>query len=170
MNEKSKYYIEKLQLKPHPEGGYYCETYRSEEKLSPSALPDRYEGERCWSTAIYFLIDGGQKSTFHKLKSDEIWHYYDGSSVRVYLIDEKGKLQVKFLGQNIDEGENFQVVIRSGLWFAAEVIDKDSFSLYGCTVSPGFEFQDFQLGKRSQLTKEFPHLTELIIRFTNPGE
>jgi predicted cupin superfamily sugar epimerase len=162
---KADVYIEKLQLTPHPEGGYFREIYRSDELLK-DGLPDRYKGNRSFSTSIYFLLKGEQKSLLHKLKSDEIWHFYDGSPVKLYTIDSKGKVSQRLLGRNIDEGESMQLVIKRGYWFCAEVSDENSFSLFGCTVAPGFDFSDFELGERKELLKLYPQLAELVKTFT----
>jgi uncharacterized protein len=163
---KADIYIEKLKLIPHPEGGYFREVYRSEELLNPDALPQRYKGSRSFSTSIYFLLKGDQKSLLHKLKSDEIWHFYDGSSVKLYTIDSEGKLLHSLLGRNIDGSESMQLVIKRGYWFCAEVSDENSFSLFGCTVAPGFDFSDFELGERKELIRLYPQYQELIKKFT----
>lgn len=166
MNTKAKYYIEKLQLQPHPEGGYFKEVYRSGEIIEAEHLPIRYRGQRAFSTSIYFMLEGTQKSLFHKLKSDEIWHYYDGSSVKIHLIDIDGNLSEKILGNDLNSDEQFQVIILKGNWFAAEIIDKKSFAFFGCTVSPGFDFNDFDLAESKILIEKFPKHASLIKEFT----
>jgi predicted cupin superfamily sugar epimerase len=164
MNSKAKAYIKKLGLKKHPEGGYYREVYRSVEKILSGHLPKRYKSKRNFSTSIYFLLEGEQYSAFHLLQSDELWHYYDGSDVIVYIINKNGELSKKKLGKT--KGAEFQIVIEKHSWFAAELDDKKSFSLFGCTVSPGFEFEDFRLGDRKTLIKKFPQYISLIERLT----
>jgi len=165
MNEKAKYYIQKLQLKKHPEGGYYREIYRAGEMITIEAPKEKLR--RNYSTSIYFLLEGREVSKFHRLKFDELWHFYDGSSVKIYQIDDEGNLSETIIGSNIGEGENFQAVIRKNRWFAAEVINKKSFALVGCTVAPGFDFSDFELAARSELIKLFPEHLLVINRFTN---
>ena len=165
MNQKAKYYIQKLQLKKHLEGGYYREIYRSGEMISIDAPKKNLR--RNVSTSIYFLLEGLQISKFHRLNSDELWHFYDGSSVKIYVIDEKGKLTEIMLGKKTDNGEVFQTVIKKNNWFAAEVMNKRSFALIGCTVSPGFDFSDFELANRDYLLEKYPKHKELIFRFTN---
>jgi len=165
MHLKAKQYIKQLDLKKHPEGGYFREIYRSGELILPKYLPKRYKSSRNFSTSIYFLLEGKQFSSFHRLQSDELWHFYDGSNVLVYIIDEIGNLSVKRLGKG--KGYQFQLIIEKQNWFAAEVEFKKSFSLFGCTVSPGFEFEDFELGKRKILIKDFPQHRNLIKRLTN---
>jgi len=168
MNQKAKYYIQKLQLEKHPEGGYFREVYRSGEIISIDAPKKNFK--RNVSTSIYFLLEGTQISKFHRLKSDELWHFYDGGSVKVYVIDEKGKLTEIILGKKIKEGEVFQTVIKNNNWFAAEVINKRSFALIGCTVSPGFDFSDFELANRKYLLETFPKHKSIISKFTKPYE
>jgi uncharacterized protein len=164
MHPKAKQYVKQLQLKKHPEGGYFKEVYRSGEIILPIHLPKRYKSPRNLSTSIYFLLEGKQFSAFHLLQSDELWHCYDGSAVLLYLINQKGELSVQKLGRG--EDCDLQITIEKQNWFAAEVEDKKSFSLFGCTVSPGFEFDDFALGKRNELIKKFPHHSDLIKRLT----
>ena len=163
--DNADFYIKKLNLTPHPEGGHFKEVYRSDESLK-AGLPNRYKGERSFSTSIYFLLKGKQKSLLHKLKSDEIWHFYEGSAVKLYAIDAKAKLYTKLLGRNIDAGECMQLVIKRGYWFCAEISDENSFSLFGCTVAPGFDFSDFKLGKREKLIRLYPEHEKLIKKFT----
>lgn len=163
---KTKQWISKLNLKPHPEGGFYSEVYRSDDILLSTAIDDSYAGSRSVSTSIYFLLTENQFSAFHKIKSDELWHFYDGTTIKLYLISEDGKLEIKKLGININENEVPQITIPKNIWFAAEPIDKESCSLVGCTVAPGFEFEDFDLGERKDLLRKFPQHKNLIIRFT----
>lgn len=166
MNKKAEYWINKLNLTKHPEGGHFKEVYRADELINNKFLPERYTGDRNYSTSIYFLLEGEDKSHFHKLKSDEIWHFYEGSSVSVYIIYPDGKLEIKKLGNNFDEREEFQVIIPRGTWFGAEVNDKNSFALFGCTVAPGFDFSDFELADKNKLISDFPQHEELIEKFT----
>jgi len=165
VNSGARKYIKKLHLKRHPEGGYYREIYRSGEIILPEHLPDRYKTSRNFSTSIYFLLDGKQFSAFHLLQSDELWHFYDGSDLLIYIINKDGNLFKKKLGKS--EDAKFQITIEKHSWFAAEVEDKNSFALFGCTVSPGFEFEDFELGKRKLLIKKYPRHKTIIQRFTN---
>ena len=166
MEDKSQFYIEALKLEPHPEGGFFSEIYKSDETINSQCLPARYNGLRSFSTSIYFLLKEDQISYLHKLKSDELWHFYDGCATKLYIIDEKGNLSNIVLGRNLAEGEILQVVIKRNYWFCAEITDKLSFSLVGCTVSPGFEFDDFEIGKRDELLTRFPQHNDLIKKFT----
>lgn len=158
--------IKKLGLLPHPEGGYFFETYRSDEKISQNQLPDRYNGDRTFSTQIYFLLEDEQKSKFHTLMSDEIWNFYLGSPVIIHIISKTGIYERKILGNDLDSNQFPQQIIPKEHWFAAEILDKKSYSLVGCSVSPGFDFSDFTLGEREKLCAVFPEYSELIISFT----
>lgn len=165
MKQSARKLISELGLLAHPEGGYFKEVYRSNEKLKKEILPKRYSGNRCFATSIYFLLAGEDKSHFHKIKSDEIWHFYYGSTIIIHELTRKGKYQKTLIGSNILKGEKPQYVIEKGNWFAAEVKNKNSFSLIGCTVAPGFDFEDFELAKPQQLIKKFPKQKLLIKKF-----
>jgi len=166
MIKSAEYFIKQLKLEPHPEGGHYRRIYESSEFISKENLPKKYGSKRHYSTSIYYLLNKTEVSKFHKLKSDEIWHYYFGSSAMIYIIDESGKLNIKKLGPNIDEGEEFQVIIKSNSWFASELSNKDSFILVGCTVAPGFDFEDFELAEKSDLINNYPDYLDIISKFT----
>jgi len=166
MNDKAGFYISKLQLNPHPEGGYYKEVYRSDEIIEAVHLPVRYKSSRAFSTSIFFLLKNDQVSMFHKLKSDEIWHFYDGCGVKIYVIEKNGIKREVLLGNKLEQGELPQVIINKNSWFGAELLNKSSFCLIGCTVSPGFEFKDFELGEREKLLKLFPQHENIIKKLT----
>ncbi len=157
--------ISKLDLKQHPEGGYYKEIYRSNDIIVP---PERFEGEkRNACTSIYYMLCDDDYSAWHRIKSDEIWHFYSGSALVIYVIDENGSLSSHTLGNlTCDENAVFQVTIKANQWFAAKVIKENSYSLVGCTVSPGFDFKDFQLGDREALIKQFPSHISIIKQLT----
>ncbi|MCF8241730.1 MAG: cupin domain-containing protein [Melioribacteraceae bacterium] len=167
MNEEAKMLIEKLGLKEHPEGGYFNEVYRSNESIAKISLPERYSGSRNFGTSIYFMLTGNQFSSFHKLKSDETWYFHSGSPIIIYIINEDGMLSTINLGLNITGDEVPQYTINKNSWFAAELKDKNSFGLISCAVFPGFDFDDFQLGRQIELIKLFPQHSELIKKFTN---
>lgn len=162
----SKEIIKKLDLQPHPEGGYFKEVYRSEEEIKIEGLPERFQSARCFGTSIYYLLDGEQFSAFHKLQSDETWHFYLGSQIILHLINDEGKYSKVTLGQKVEEDELFQFTIPHGTWFAAEVKDKNSFSLVGCTVYPGFDFDDFQIGNKDELINLYPQQKNIIQKLT----
>ena len=159
-------WIDSLQLQRHPEGGWFRETYRSNEVLSRAALPPRFGGIRAFSTAIYFLLEGENFSAFHRLRSDEVWHFYDGDPLVVHVIAPEGSVARILLGCDLDAGQVLQAVVKAGCWFASHVADWSSFALVGCTVAPGFEFADFEMGKRDELLARYPQHPELIERLT----
>lgn len=160
--KNAKYWIEKLELAPHPEGGYFRETYRSSASISFAALPFGFSSERSISTAIYFLLDKRQCSSFHRIRSDELWHFHEGGSLCLYIIEKDGGLRTLRLGNDIENGDFFQVVVPAGCWFGAELIDKATFCLCGCTVAPGFAFEDFELAKVDELSQQYPRHRDLI--------
>lgn len=148
--------IETYQLLLHPEGGYYSRTYESEELIPANALPERFDAERLISTAIYFLLDGKNFSAFHRIKSDELWHFYAGDGLQIYVIHPGGRGEVLKLGNNLNNDFSFQHVVKAGCWFASKPITENGFSFAGCTVAPGFDFDDFELAEKKELLKEFP--------------
>ena len=157
------YFIEKLKLIKHPEGGWYKEVYRSEEFIDINSLDERFSSERNLSTSIFFLLEKNEFSAFHKIKSDEIWHYHSGSSLKLYMITPEGKLIEKKLGLDIENNEFPQVVVPHGYYFAAKT--ECEFTLCGCTVSPGFDFSDFEMPNSESLTEMFPAQAEIISLF-----
>jgi uncharacterized protein len=159
------YWIKHLSLSQHPEGGYYRETYRSSESVIGSALPARFRGQRNHSTTIYFLLPSDNRSLFHRIKSDEIWYYHAGSSLTIYVLDQRGITQYR-LGANIEKGESLQAIIPANSWFGALVNEKASYTLSSCSVSPGFDFHDFELAERSTLLQNFPNEKEIIEQLT----
>jgi uncharacterized protein len=158
----ARYWIDRLQLIPHPEGGYYRQTYRAVLTLEEAALPPEFGGSRSLATAIYFLLEGTDFSAFHRLRSDEMWHSYAGGPLVVHVIGEDGQHSEILLGSDAESGQVFQAVVKAGCWFGSRVRDPGAFALVGCTVSPGFEFADFELGKREQLMRQYPQHRELI--------
>ncbi|MCB9799131.1 MAG: cupin domain-containing protein [Candidatus Omnitrophica bacterium] len=164
--------IKQLQLAKHPEGGYFREVYRSEEMIGSGTLSERYRGERSVSTSIYFLLEQGEFSAFHRIQSDEIWHFYRGLPLTLYILTPQGELQKNILGPDLKQGQTFQLVIKRHHWFAAEICgtddrDNTNFTLVGCTVAPGFDFSDFELADRERLTSLYPAYKDLITRLTH---
>ena len=154
-------WIKKLDLQPHPEGGYYKEVYRSDEEIVAELLPGNRSGVRSVSTAIYYLLEGGDFSAFHRIKSDEIWHFYDGATLIIYVIDNGGELKEYPLNK-----DNPMQIISKNQWFAAGIKDKNSYALVGCTVAPGFDFEDFEIAERGELITEYPQHSEIIQQLT----
>jgi uncharacterized protein len=167
VNEQAKHWIEKLNLIQHPEGGFFIETYRSERYVN---LPE-YDGPRSACTTIYYLLIGDEFSFFHRIMSDEIWHFYAGSSLSLHIIEEEendARLIEIRLGSNIDNNETFQAVIKPGSWLAASVINHDSYSLVGCTVSSGFDYRDWHLGELQTLNRLYPQYKSIIEKYAKP--
>ena len=160
--------IDSLSLAPHPERGYYAETYRAPLKLAALAPP--HAGARAASTAIYFLVTREQPTTYlHRLLSDEMFHFYEGGPLDVLLLGPTGPGQVRRLGTNVAAGERPQLLIPAGTWFAAELADGASHCLIGCTVAPGFEFTDFELAEGPELAARYPAHAARIARMTRNG-
>ncbi|MES2726442.1 MAG: cupin domain-containing protein, partial [Bacteroidota bacterium] len=140
----AKYYIDKLGLTKHIEGGAFKETYRADLIIENNALTPNFKGDKNASTGIYFLLEYGQFSAFHRIASDEMWHFYDGDTLTIYEIESNGTLITHKLGRNLEAGETFQCVIKAGNWFGSRCEITEGFSLVGCTVAPGFDFADFE--------------------------
>jgi predicted cupin superfamily sugar epimerase len=155
--------VRTLGLLRHPEGGWYRETYRSAELIPQAALPERFDGDRSSCTAIYFLLESGDISALHRIKSDELWHFYSGVPLTVHVFTPQNEYYPLHLGPNITDGETFQCVVPAGCWFGAEV-NGDGYSFVGCTVAPGFDFADFEMGKRDELLNQFPNHSKIVQR------
>jgi hypothetical protein len=153
--------IERLGLEPHPEGGFFRETFRS-----PMGLDGLPGGARNASTAIYFLLPSGTFSAFHEVRgADEIWHHYGGEAVEIHRIRPDGAYDMRVLGAAIGAGEEPQVVVSAGTLQAA-IARGASYALCGCTVAPGFDFADFVMPSRAELVRRFPGHEAIIRRLT----
>ena len=159
--------IETLNLIPHPEGGYFKENYRSKGVIKNNSLDFDADGERNYSTCIYFLLNENDFSAFHKIRQDEIWHFYAGSTLLLHTINPNGNYNLIRIGNNLENGDFFQFVVPAGTWFASEVENKTSYSFCGCTVSPGFDFRDFEMPSGKTLSKIYPEHQEIIKRLSN---
>jgi predicted cupin superfamily sugar epimerase len=166
LDQNAQYWIDLLGLSPHPEGGYYRVTYKADLTIVQDALSSAFHGDRSASTAIYFLLAGSDSSAFHRIASDELWHFYAGSALIVYVIDPEGNYSELHLGGAFEAGEVFQAVVKAGCWFASRLKDAAGFALVGCTVAPGFDFADFELAARSELIGAYPKHRKLIEELT----
>ena len=158
--------IRKYALQPHPEGGYYKEVYRSEIVIGKDALPERFNGDRSIATSIYFLLEENDFSAFHKIKSDETWHFYAGDKLEVYIILPEGELEIIQLGSNIAKDETFQFTVPADCWFASKPAVASKFCFVGCTVYPGFDFADFKMAERNALLQNYPQHAPVIQMLT----
>ena len=158
--------IKLLGLKPHIEGGFYKETYRSDEKIPHHVLPARYQVDKHLSTAIYYLLTPDTLSALHRVKTDELFHFYLGDPVSMLWLYPDGHTETKILGHDIAAGQLLQCLVPKGVWQGMCLVEGGDFALMGTTMSPGFDFLDFELGNREELIKDYPHHTHLIERFT----
>jgi predicted cupin superfamily sugar epimerase len=159
--------IEYFGMKSLPnEGGFYIETYRSPEKIARIHLPSRYTSDRNFSTAILYLLTPDTFSALHRVKSDEIFHFYLGDPMIMLQLHQDGHSEVVTLGQDILAGQQIQVIIPQGSWQGCFLKKGGKFALMGTTVAPGFDIADFELGQREILFKQYPTQREMIIRLT----
>ncbi len=166
MRPAAEYWIKNLELAKHIEGGFYREVYRSSIKIPVTAL----NAVRDLSTSIYFLLEQGQFSAFHRIASDELWHFYYGDSLVVYEIESDGTRTEHLLGPDFENGQRFQCVIKAGSWFASRPSPESEYALTGCTVAPGFDYKDFEIAERDKLIRQFSRHEELIISLTHERE
>jgi predicted cupin superfamily sugar epimerase len=162
----AEYWINHLNLQPHPEGGFFRESYRAPLMIPQSALPATFCGSRNASTAIYFLLSGEHFSALHRLAADEVWHFYAGSALLVHVFDPGGNHSVIKLGQNAEAGEEFQCVVPAGHWFGSCLEYGGTYALAGCTVAPGFDFAEFEMAQRGELLAQYPEHREVILKLT----
>ncbi|MBF6616025.1 MAG: cupin domain-containing protein [Candidimonas sp.] len=156
--------IRQFDLIPHPEGGHYVETYRSAESIirGPSNTP------RSASTAIYYLLSAGAYSAWHRIASDEMWHFYCGHPLLVHVIGADGALTTHRLGNPLlSDDAQFQVLVPAHAWFSAELVDPQHYAFVGCTVAPGFEFAEFELGVEDAMHAQYPQHGDLIRRLVS---
>ena len=165
--KSAQYWIDHLGLEKHPEGGFFREIYRSDEIHSRAYLPKRYGGDRCFSTAIYFLIKSDDCSKFHKIKSDEVWHFYEGGPLNIYVLNNENKsLDQLCLGREPAHGQHLQLTVPKNHWFGAKLAVNEGYALVGCTVAPGFDFADFEMGDPKSLMTTFPKHKNIINMLT----
>ncbi|MED4071048.1 cupin domain-containing protein [Priestia endophytica] len=160
----AQYWVSKLGLLPHPEGGYYKRIFESEERTSAQELTVNFDGTRKLYTSIYFLLTSNDVSHFHRLKSDELWYYHAGSSLTIHIIHESGEYEEIKLGMDLDNGEVPQALVPKNSIFGSSVMEEDTCSLVGCMVSPGFEFQDFELFTQADLLSKYPQYKDIIMK------
>lgn len=158
--------VQTLELKPHPEGGFYRETYRCTDMIVAGALPPEYGADRSVCTCIYYLLTSDSFSAIHRVKSDEIYHFYAGDGLELSLLFPDGKAETVLVGADITTGQRPQFVIPGGVWQGSRVVAGGKYALIGCTVAPGFDFADFEMGARSELCRDYPAHAEMISALT----
>ncbi len=158
----AEFWIEKLNLEAHPEGGYYREIYRSGDTIAHTGLPPRYPGDRSAATLIYYLLKDNDFSAFHRIRSDEIWIHVAGDSLDIHTINPGGTYETERLGKNVAEGYSPVCIIEHGLWFGASLSSHSSFCLCTCIVSPGFDFADFEMADPGMLKNMHPEYANVI--------
>jgi len=164
--QDEQYWIERLRLREHPEGGFFRETYRSGLRVDRCCIGSGFDGSRSVSTAIYYLLRTGDVSVLHRIRADEVWHHYAGETLCLHVLDPSGSCRTLRLGKDVDDGDEPQVVVPAGSWFGAVVRGPSAYALVGCTVSPGFDFNDFEIGKRDDLIRQFPEHRRIIEELT----
>ncbi len=166
MSDDATRWIAALGLTPHPEGGCFRESWRAPEAVDATALPGRFDQPRRFGTAIYYLLRAGEFSRLHRLRADEVWHLYAGGPLVLNVLDPDGGARRLVLGLDVAAGERPQWVVPHGSWFGAEPGADAAYALVGCTVAPGFEYADFEIGERTALLASHPGQRELIERLT----
>lgn len=162
----AEYWINELGLEKHPEGGYFKEVYRSSGLIKQESLGESFSGDRNYSTAIYFLLQENEFSAFHKIASDEIWHHYSGGAAEIHILMPDGSYKKELLGTRLSSGERPMVVVPARAYFAVDVLNGCDYVFCGCTVAPGFDFQDFKMPPANELIDEYPYHEELIKLYT----
>lgn len=150
-------------LEPHPEGGFYKETYRAAKVIANEALPS-HAGARNYSTGIYYLLPAGSHSKLHRIQSDEMWHFYLGDPMTIVQISPEGAVETVLLGHDVQAGHKVQHVVPAGYWFGAYPNEGSEYAFVGCTVAPGFDFADFEFGHRDEMLQQYPHAQDIIER------
>lgn len=162
--ERVKQLINHYRMQPHPEGGYYLQTFKSSGSIPLAVLPEGFSGPRPFSTAIFFLLEQGNFSAFHRIRSDECWHFYEGQTLLVHIITPEAEIKTVRLGPDISNGEVYQFVVPANCWFASEPAPGTLYSFVGCTVAPGFDFTDFEMAAAATLRSDYLEHGEIIRR------
>jgi len=158
-NQTASYWIKQLDLQPHPEGGYYKEVFRSDIEIKRLSAPDRNQA----ITSIYYLLEGADFSSFHRIASDELWYFHKGAPLLIHTIDPGGNYSAHELSDKTSG--SLSVAIKTGLWFAAAIPSQIGFTLVSCAVAPGFEFSEFEMAKKQDLLTQYPHHYFIIHKF-----
>ncbi|MCX8019964.1 MAG: cupin domain-containing protein [Chitinophagaceae bacterium] len=154
--------IQTFHMMPHPEGGWYVRTSESKKKVLLEDFLNQPEAERAICSAILYLLNEDEFSAFHRIKSDECWHFYDGGPLELFVLSESEGLKVITLGKDWRKGHSYQFIVPAGCWFAARPAKGSVFSLLGCTVAPEFKFEDLELANPDELAEKWPQFESLI--------
>jgi hypothetical protein len=166
MDDPVKRIVERFELEPHPEGGYFREVYRASMQLDHPGIPDREACQRPAATLIYFLLSGDDFSALHRVRhSDEVWHLYAGGPLEITVIDERGRLGVRELTTDLGVGEP-TTMIPAGSWQSARLAPGAAWALGGCSVAPGFDYRDFEMPAAGELLALFPEHEATIRQLT----
>ena len=168
MSHDASFWINHLKLTKHIEGGWFREVYQSELLLQPSQLPGVFppNSDRHCCTHIYFLLEKNQFSALHRIKSDELWHFYAGDPLIIYEIETSGNLVEHNLGHDTQDDQRFFTSVKAGSWFGAKLRQEGTYALVGCTVSPGFDYADFELAEKEAMLSQYPQYAELVNSLT----
>lgn len=160
--------VEQLNMEEHPEGGYYAPAFRSEQLLDTTTFENkRWKGPRSLYSSIYYLLKKGQYSCWHRIASDEMWHFYEGDPIILHVLTQDGTYYSKVLGNSSTE-ICYQWVVKGGDWFAAISDGVKGYSLAGCSLAPGFDFADFEIGKEEELLEHYRNQETIIHKFLSP--
>ncbi len=165
---KAEHWIERLGLEPHPEGGWYRETYRSSGSYDFSGAAP-FDGPRAYATSIHYLLERGGRSRLHRIHSDELWYFHAGGPLEVHLFPENGAPSAFTLGTETEQGEVLHAWVPAGSWFGAcmpEAEARDGYALVSCVVAPGFDFRDFSFADGAELASRFPTHRQMIERLS----
>ncbi len=158
--------VRALKLRPHPEGGFYRETFRSRVVVPRAGLPGRFPGARPAATSILYLLPAGARSAWHRIRSDELWSFHLGGPLRLCEISPPGTPRCTLIGPQVDRRQVLQHVVPAGSWFAAKPAPGTPYTLVGCMVAPGFEFEDFEMARAGALERRYPKLRKLVRLYT----
>jgi predicted cupin superfamily sugar epimerase len=166
MPDTARAWIDYLDLEQHPEGGYYRETYRAPTSIPEKGLPERFDGARDGAALIYFLLPADSFSALHRIRQDEVWHFYAGAPITIHQIGPDGGYRTPTLGRAVTDGQTLHTVVPAGTWFGATVDAADGYALVGCTTAPAFEFDDFELADPDALIEAHPQHRGVVERLT----
>ena len=164
MSSRIDYLVHRLSLQPHPEGGFYAPAFRSEQQIETTSLNGNWKGPRSLYSSIFFLLTANHHSSWHRIASDEIWHLYEGDDICVHILHPDGTYSLERLSNKAGK-EKFSAIVKAGCWFASHCEGALGYALSGCTLAPGFDFEDFELGNTQELIKVYPEYAKIIKKY-----